>query len=75
MSSAAVAATRSEPPHGGNCAHQLANYLAHQPHCLVLIRQHQPITLAQHNVGVRPRLLYYGNLKPLIGQGKSRSAQ
>ena len=33
-SSGAVGASRSEPPLDGNYAHQLANYLAHQPHCL-----------------------------------------
>ena len=34
-SSAAAVASRSEPPPGGNCAHQLANYLAHDPPALV----------------------------------------
>jgi hypothetical protein len=55
-STGAVVAFRSAPPLDGNCAHQLANYLAHQPRCLARTRQHQPITVPRRNVGVRRRL-------------------
>jgi hypothetical protein len=56
-SSAAGAASCLEPQHDGNCAHQLANYLAHQPRSLAQMKQHQPIAVTRRNVGVNLRLL------------------
>jgi hypothetical protein len=39
------------PPHDGNSAHPLANYLAHQPRCLAQMRQHQPIAVTWRRTG------------------------
>src|SRR5205814_5439984 len=56
-SSVAAAAFPSEPPPDENCAHQLANYLAHHSPCFDQPRQQDhPIAVARRKVGVRLRL-------------------
>src|SRR5207253_1075298 len=56
-SSGAAAAFPSEPPPDENCAHQLANYLAHHSPCFDQPRQQDhPIAVARRKVGVRLRL-------------------
>ena len=56
-SSGAVEACPSISPHDGNCAHQLANYLANQPPSLARMRKDHPITTSPCKRGVKLRLL------------------
>ena len=43
-------------PRDGNCADQLANYLAHDPPALVKLRQDQPIPVVPRKLRIRLRL-------------------
>src|SRR6516164_2460201 len=53
-------------PRDGNCVHQLANYLAHDPPASVKPRQDQPIPVVRRKLGIRLRL-------PCLYLGTSRS--
>src|SRR3954470_23302122 len=53
---AAAAALPSEPPSVGNCAHQLANYLANRPPCVACKRQDHPFALSPCKTGTALRL-------------------
>ena len=56
-SSATAEACPSVPPRDGNCAHQLANYLANQPPSLARVRKDHPIASSPCKRGVKLRLL------------------